>query len=202
MRVLDALRERAADLRERLNALLFRGREERALEEELRFHLEMETEANVRRGMAPAEARRRAAITLGGVERTKESVRDARGTRLLEDVARDAVQSVRSLGRTPAFTVTAVVVLALGIAATYLIGLLLWPFVPAIVTSAALAALVYPAHQRLEERVGHPDVAAFIGTTVLFFAILLPLVGLSFVLVGELRVAQQQAHQIAHRCLP
>lgn len=85
-----------------------------------------------------------------------------------------------------------VVVLALGIAATYLIGLLLWPFVPAIVTSAALAALVYPAHQRLEERVGHPDVAAFIGTTVVFFAILLPLVGLSFVLVGELRVGIEE----------
>lgn len=81
-----------------------------------------------------------------------------------------------------------VVVLALGVAATYLIGLLLWPFTPAIVTSAALAALVYPAHRRLEERVGHPDVAAFIGTTVLFFALLLPLVGLSFVLVGELRL--------------
>lgn len=85
-----------------------------------------------------------------------------------------------------------VVVLALGIAATYLIGLLLWPFVPAIVTSAALAALVYPAHRRLEERVGHPDVAAFIGTTVLFFALLLPLVGLSFVLVGELRLGIEE----------
>jgi len=85
-----------------------------------------------------------------------------------------------------------VVVLALGVAATYLIGLLLWPFVPAIVTSAALAALVYPAHQRLEQRVGHPDVAAFIGTTVLFFALLLPLVGLSFVLVGELRLGIEE----------
>ena len=85
-----------------------------------------------------------------------------------------------------------VVVLALGVAATYLIGLLLWPFVPAIVTSAALAALVYPAHRRLEERVGHPDVAAFIGTTVLFFALLLPLVGLSFVLVGELRLGIEE----------
>ena len=85
-----------------------------------------------------------------------------------------------------------VVVLALGIAATYLIGLLLWPFLPAIVTSAALAALVYPAHRALEERVGHPDVTAFVSTTVLFFALLLPLVGLSFVLVGELRVGIEE----------
>lgn len=85
-----------------------------------------------------------------------------------------------------------VVVLALGIAATYLIGLLLWPFLPAIVTSAALAALVYPAHQRVEERLRHPDLAAFVDTTIVFFAILLPVVALSFVLVGELRTGIEE----------
>jgi len=85
-----------------------------------------------------------------------------------------------------------VVVLTLGIAATYLIGLLLWPFVPAIVTSAALAALVYPAHRRVEERLGHPDLAAFLDTTIVFFAVLLPVVALSFVLVGELRAGIEE----------
>ena len=65
------------DLKERVVALLFRDREDRELAEELRFHLEMEEEANLRRGMSPEEARRRAAITLGGVEQTREAVRDA-----------------------------------------------------------------------------------------------------------------------------
>lgn len=84
------------------------------------------------------------------------------------------------------------VVLVLGLGAAYLIGLLLWPFAPAILTSATLAALVYPAYERLEEWVGQRDVAALIGTTVLFFAILIPLVGLSLVLVDELRAGIRQ----------
>lgn len=85
-----------------------------------------------------------------------------------------------------------VIVLGLGLAATYLLGVLLWPFMPAIVTSTALAALVYPGHRRLEERIGHPDVAAFVGTTVVFFALLLPLLGLSLVLVDEIRVGIEE----------
>jgi putative ABC transport system permease protein len=116
--VLARLRAGVADVRERLFALLYRDREERALDEELRFHLEMEEAANLRRGLSPTEARRQAAITLGGVERTKEAVRDARGTRLLEDLTRDVRFAFRSLGRTPGYTATAVLVLALGIGAT------------------------------------------------------------------------------------
>ncbi|MFB6240301.1 MAG: AI-2E family transporter, partial [Gemmatimonadota bacterium] len=85
-----------------------------------------------------------------------------------------------------------IVILALGAGATYLIGLLLWPFAPAILTSATLAALVYPAYERLEAAVGNRDVAALLGTAVLFFAILIPLVGLSLVLVDELRAGIQQ----------
>ena len=106
------------DLRERVASLLFRSREERETAEELRFHLEMEEEANVRRGMSRGEARRLARLKLGGVERTKEEVRDARGVRPLEDVVRDVRLAFRSFGRTPGFTVTAVLVLALGIGAT------------------------------------------------------------------------------------
>jgi hypothetical protein len=107
-----------SDLRERLTALLFRGREERALDEELRFHLEMEEEANIRRGMSPEVAHRQAVRTLGGVERTKEAVREAQGLDLIEDLVRDVRFAFRSFARTPGFTVTAVLVLALGIGAT------------------------------------------------------------------------------------
>lgn len=79
------------------------------------------------------------------------------------------------------------VVLILGGAAAYLLGVLLWPFSPAILTSATLAALVYPAYERLESLLGNRDLAALLGTAVLFFAILIPLVGLSFVVIDELR---------------
>ncbi|HEV2733714.1 MAG TPA: permease prefix domain 1-containing protein, partial [Longimicrobiaceae bacterium] len=59
----------------RLRALARKDTVERELAEELAFHLEMETAKNLRAGMAPEEARRRAAITFGGMERFKEEVR-------------------------------------------------------------------------------------------------------------------------------
>jgi predicted permease len=104
-----------SEARERLRALLFRGRAERELAEELRFHVDMETEANVRRGMTPAEARRRALIAFGGVERFKDEVRDLRGFGPLEDLVKDARLVLR---RAPGFAALTAVILALGIGAT------------------------------------------------------------------------------------
>jgi predicted permease len=106
-----------AELRERLRALLHRGREDRELEEELAFHLEMETDENVRRGLPPAEARRRAHMAMGGGDVVREQVRDARGTRLLEDLKRDLALGLRMLGKRKEFTVVMLLVLALGIGA-------------------------------------------------------------------------------------
>jgi len=103
--------------RARVRALLRRSEEEREMDEEMRFHLEMEERKLVREGRSPQEARRRARLRFGGVERMKERTRDARGTRALEDVIRDLAFGVRTLRRSPAFTVTAVVTLALGIGA-------------------------------------------------------------------------------------
>ncbi len=67
--------------------------------------------------MSPAEARRAALIAFGGVERTKERVRDARWTRGIEDLVADLRHAVRCLVRTPTFTVVAILTLALGVAA-------------------------------------------------------------------------------------
>jgi len=78
-----------------------------------------------------------------------------------------------------------VVVLLLGVSASVLIGMLLWPFLAAIVTSATIAALAYPGYRWLLVRVRDPNVAAFLGTTILFFLILLPLVALSIALAGD-----------------
>lgn len=107
-----------SEIRYRLRALLRRDAVERELQEELALHLEMEKEANIRRGMRPEAARRQAVLNLGGVEQTKESVRSARGVRPAEELARDVRFAFRSFYRTPGFTIAAVLVLALGIGAT------------------------------------------------------------------------------------
>jgi len=87
------------------------------LDEELRFCLELETEANTRRGMSPEEARRAARLKIGGPETIKEACRDERGFPLLESFFQDVRHGFRSLLRTPGFAIAAVSMLALGIGA-------------------------------------------------------------------------------------
>ena len=69
--------------------LFRRRREDDETAEELRFHLEMEAEKNLRAGMAPGEAHRRARLRLGGIDAIRDAVQIARGGRPLEDLARD-----------------------------------------------------------------------------------------------------------------
>jgi putative ABC transport system permease protein len=106
-----------AELRERARALLWRGRAERELDEELRDHVAREAAERERRGVAPADARRQALLAFGGVERTKEEVREARGIRPLEEAAADTRFALRALRRNPGFAAAVVAVLGLGIGA-------------------------------------------------------------------------------------
>ncbi len=107
-----------SDIAERLRALIFRRREERELAEELQLHVEMEAEHRRASGADAAEARRRSIIALGGVERVKEDVRDARGIRLLEESAGDLAFGVRTLRRSRGFAIVVILTLAIGIGGT------------------------------------------------------------------------------------
>jgi len=107
-----------SDLVERVRSIIFRGRDERELAEELRFHTDMDAERLQGSGLSAGEARRQSALMLGGVERVKEDVRDARGTRLFHDAGRDFGFAVRTLLRNPGFASVAILTLAVGIGGT------------------------------------------------------------------------------------
>ena len=111
------LTELWSDLRYRLRALVRRGEIERELDEELDFHIAREAEKYERLGMARDEALRRARIAFGGVDRTKEESRDARGTVLLETFVLDLRYAARGLRARPTFTLSVMLTLGLGIGA-------------------------------------------------------------------------------------
>ena len=101
----------------RLRALFRRDTVEGELDAELQFHLEKHIEKLAASGMPPAEARRQARLTLGGLDQLKENCRDARGTRWLEEFCQDVRFAARGLRASPAFAATTVLTLALGIGA-------------------------------------------------------------------------------------
>jgi predicted permease len=101
----------------RLKALLAPGKMERELDEEMVFHLEMETRKNVRAGMSEEEARRKARRDFGGLARQKERARESWGVTLARDLVADTRLVFRQFRRNPGFAAAALVTLALGIGA-------------------------------------------------------------------------------------
>lgn len=109
----------------RLRAWVFRlagsfakERCERELAQEIDSHLQMHIDDNMRSGMTYEKARREAVLQLGGVEYTKETYRERSTFPLLESISRNTRFAIRQLRRSPGFTCTAILMLALGLCAS------------------------------------------------------------------------------------
>ena len=122
---------------------------ERELDTELRFHIEQHAMELVARGVDPQEAIRRARLDLGGAEQIKEECRDARGTRWLNDLLYDIKFALRGFRKLPGFAAVALLILALGIAATTVMF--------TVINSVLLRPLSYPDADRLVAVHGFTD---------------------------------------------
>jgi hypothetical protein len=125
----------------RIEIILRKSRVEEELDQELRYHLKREIQENIRNGMDPIEARRRARVDFGGLDRTMERVRDERGGRGIEDLAQDIRYSLRRMSKNPGFSLSVSLILALGIGATVALF--------SVLDAALFSSLPFPESDRL-----------------------------------------------------
>ncbi|NOT08143.1 MAG: ABC transporter permease [Gemmatimonadales bacterium] len=125
----------------RLRTLVTRKRFDADVEEELRFHVEMETEKHLAWGMDPHAARAAALRDFGSRPRMREEVRDAHGMTPVDDLVRDLRFAVRSLRRAPGYTAVALLTLALGIGGSVAVFTM--------VNAALIQPLPFPAPDRV-----------------------------------------------------
>src|SRR6185437_3071230 len=111
------------------------------LDREMAAHLEMAVEENIRRGMSAEEARRQAIVRFGGVQQSLELHRESRGLPSLDVLTQDLRFTFRTLRRDYGFTMIAVLILALGIAANITVF--------SVVNTILLRPLPFPDSQQL-----------------------------------------------------
>jgi predicted permease len=124
-----------------LRALSSRRDFEAGLTDELRFHIEKYTDDLVRSGLSSEEARRRARMDFGGIDNVKTDCREARGLLVFDELRREFRYAARLLRKTPGFTTTALLTVALCLGANLTIF--------AVVDSILLRPLPFPAARRL-----------------------------------------------------
>jgi predicted permease len=103
------------DLRMRIRSVFLRGRDERELEEELGFHLEMQAQKNRQAGISETESRRQALVQFGSPTAVKEQCRDERRIGLIETLHQDLRYAIRGFRRSPAFAITVIVTIGVGL---------------------------------------------------------------------------------------
>ena len=90
----------------------------REVDEELQFHIDQQTQANIAGGMTPQEARRQAVISFGGIERARAECHEQRPGYFVATLIQDVRYAIRGFRRNPVFTITIIATLMLGIGAT------------------------------------------------------------------------------------
>ena len=144
----------------RLAGPFFSRRQEESLNAELESHLQLQIEDNLRAGMTPQEARRRALIKSGGIVQAKQASRERANLPQLDNLTRDLYHALRQLRQAPAFAITVVLTLALGIGANTAIY------------SVVNAVLQHPAG------VDHPDRVAVLKTRYTQYNLDIPFVSI------------------------
>lgn len=125
----------------RVRALVTSRNMERELDDEIAFHLAMETEKLMDQGMSPEDARVEARRRFGSEVRERERAREAWGVGLVQDLGADAVHTFRQFRRHPAFAAVSILTLALGIGATVALF--------SVVHGLMLRPLPFPADKQL-----------------------------------------------------
>ena len=128
-------------LRARLRALIRTERSEHELNDELSFHVAMQTQANLARGMSQAEAARRARLDLGGVQQLKESLHEQRSVPWFDHLRQDVGYAIRTILRTKVVSLAVIVTFALGIGANTAIF--------SLINSVLLSPLPYDSPDRI-----------------------------------------------------
>jgi putative ABC transport system permease protein len=125
----------------KLRSLFRRSEVEQDLDDELRYHVEMEIERGIQSGLDPQSARYAALRSLGSSQLRKEECRDTRGVEWLHDFLQDVRYSLRTLAKSRGFTLVSLIVLGLGIGANTAVF--------TVVHRVLLRPLPFPAPERL-----------------------------------------------------